>query len=100
MFFIYSVVRFPSNVPVVSIQTPDKSNFPQAIEASREVANLTWKKNPQTSYMVSKNLSVCLSVTYFDLQYLRTGEIEWAEIVLGISLSKVWMLSEYPTASG
>ena len=29
--------------------------------------------------MVSKNLSVCLSVAKFDLNYLRTGEIEWAE---------------------
>ena len=31
----------------------------QLQEASREVANLTWRKN---LYMVSKNLSVCLSV--------------------------------------
>ena len=31
-------------------------------------------------YMVSKNLSVCLSVTNFDPNYLRTGRIEWAEI--------------------
>ena len=30
--------------------------------------------------MVSKNLSVCLSVTNFDINYIRTGEIEWDEI--------------------
>ena len=32
-----------------------------ASEANRAVANLTWRKNPYTLYMVSKNLSVCLS---------------------------------------
>ena len=37
--------------------------YPLMSEASREVANLTWKKNPHTHpYMVSKNLSVSLSV--------------------------------------
>ena len=30
--------------------------------------------------MVSKNMSVCLSVTNFDPNYLRTGRTEWAEI--------------------
>ena len=38
--------------------------------------------------MMSKNLSVCLSVTNFDLNYFRTDEIEWAEIFWGMSLSK------------
>ena len=38
--------------------------------------------------MVSKNLFVCLSVTNFDLNYLRTGEIELAKIFYRISLSK------------
>ena len=33
--------------------------------------------------MVSKNLSVCLSVTKFDPNYLRTSRTEWAEIFLG-----------------
>ena len=33
--------------------------------------------------MVSKNLSVCLSVTNFEPNYLRTGKTECAEIVLG-----------------
>ena len=37
--------------------------------------------------MVSENLSVCLSVVKFDLNYLRTGGIEWAEIFFRISLS-------------
>ena len=36
----------------------------------------------------SSSPSVCLSVTNFDLNYLRPGEIEWAEIFLRISLSK------------
>ena len=36
--------------------------------------------------MVSKYLSVCLSVMNFDLNYLRTGEIGWAEIFYRISL--------------
>ena len=75
--------------------------FP-ASEASREVANLTLRKDPHTHlYIVSKNLpvkkkkkkkfvclSVCLSVAKFDLNYLRTGEIEWADIFFRISLSK------------
>ena len=42
--------------------------------------------------MVSKNLSVCLSVEKFDLNYLRTGEIELAEIFLGYLCHK--MLSQ------
>ena len=29
--------------------------------------------------MVSKNLSVCLSVVNFDPNYLRTGKTEWAK---------------------
>ena len=41
--------------------------YPPASEVSREVANST---HP---YMVSKNLSVCLSVTKFDLIYLTQG---------------------------
>ena len=38
--------------------------------------------------MVSNNFSVCLSVTNFNLNYVRTGKIEWAEKFLGTSLSK------------
>ena len=63
-----------------------------ASEANRELANLTERKVHTHPYMVSKNLSVCLpvclSVTNFDLNYIRTGEIEWAEIFFWISLSK------------
>ena len=35
---------------------------PPASEASREIANLTERKNAPPPYMVSKTLSVCLSV--------------------------------------
>ena len=38
--------------------------------------------------MVSKNLSVCLSVTKFDPNYLRTGRTEWAEIFFWTSMAK------------
>ena len=45
-------------------------SFPPASEASREVANSTEiKKIHKPRYMVSKNLSVCLSVTNFDPNY-------------------------------
>ena len=33
-----------------------KSIYPPASKASREVANLTERKNPHTPYMVSKNI--------------------------------------------
>ena len=58
--------------------------YPPASKASREVANLTWRKIHTHRNMVSKNLpvclSVCLSVMNFDLNYLSAGEIEWAQI--------------------
>ena len=38
--------------------------YPLVSEASREVANLTERKNPYTLYMVSKNLSVCQFKTF------------------------------------
>ena len=50
-------------------------------EASREVANLTERKNPHTPVYGVKEF-VCLSVTKFDPN-LRTGRTEWAEIFLG-----------------
>ena len=53
-------------------------------EASREVANLTGRKNPHTPLYGVKEF-VCLSEAKFDLNYLRTGEIEWADIFGGIS---------------
>ena len=37
--------------------------YPPASEVSKEVANLTERKIHIHPYMVSKNLSVCLSVT-------------------------------------
>ena len=46
---------------------------------------LNLKKNPHTPVYGFKEfdcLSVSLSVAKFDLNYLRTGEIEWPEIFL------------------
>ena len=64
--------------------------YPPASEASKEVANLTERKNPHTPIWCQRIcLSVCLSITHFDLNSLRTGEIEWAEIFLGMSLSRI-----------
>ena len=51
-------------------------SFPPASEASREVANLTKRKNPHTPVLGVKEfvcLYVCLSVTNFDPNYLRTS---------------------------
>ena len=62
------------------------TNYPPVSEASREVANLTERKNPHNP--VSKNLSVCLSVTKFDPNYLRIGRTEWAEIYFRTSMAK------------
>ena len=53
-----------------------------ASKASREVENFDWKKNPHTLVYGVKEfvtLSVCLSVTNFDLNYLRTGKTECAK---------------------
>ena len=47
-------------------------DYPPASEASREVANLTERKNPHTLFGVKE--FVCLSVTKFDTNYLRTGK--------------------------
>ena len=52
-----------------------------ASEASREVANLTEKKNPPTPVYGVQEF-VCLSVTNFDPNYLGTGRTEWAEFFL------------------
>ena len=37
------------------------ASYPSASEAQREAANITERKNHMPPYMVSKNLSVCLS---------------------------------------
>ena len=42
--------------------------YPPASEASREVANLTVRKNPQTPIHGVKEFAICLSVTNFDPQ--------------------------------
>ena len=53
---------------------------PKAIEASREVANLTEKKYTYPRIWCQRICpSVCLSVINFDLNYLRTGQTEWAK---------------------
>ena len=51
----------------------DHHSHPPVSEGSREVANLTEIKNPNRWYMVSKNLSVCLSVVNFDPNYTTAG---------------------------
>ena len=56
-------------------------------EASRVVENLTERKSTHPPVYGAKEF-VCLSVTNFDINYLRTGEIEWAEKIFKISLSK------------
>ena len=58
--------------------------MPPVSEASREVANLTERKNLHTPIYSAKEfvcLSVCLSVSKFDLNFLGTGEIELAKIL-------------------
>ena len=49
--------------------------YPPASEASREVANLTERKNPHTLVYGVKEF-VCLSVTKFDPNYLKTDRTE------------------------
>ena len=73
LFFIewYTEVRRTLDLNIL-IYNPSASN------ASREVANLNERKNPQTVYGVKE--FVCLSVTNFDPNYLGTGRTEWAEI--------------------
>ena len=66
-------------------------------EARRELANLTWRKNPHTRIWCQR---ICLSVTNFDLNYLRTGEIELAKILYKISLSKSHFPSFFFPAGG
>ena len=56
-------------------------------------------------YMVSKNLSVCLSVINFDPNYFKTGKTEWAKKIYGKNqslkkfyLSKKWTVGLGPRA--
>ena len=88
-------VQVSATLHIADIQMPAKINgYPPASEASREVANLTWRKNPHTPLYCVKEY-VCLSVTNFDLNYLRTGKIERAEIFFRKPLQKslhVWVL--------
>ena len=61
-------------------------------EASREVANLTERKNQITPVYGVKEF-VCLSVVNFYPNYFRTGRTEWAEKNFRTSLAK-WMISK------
>ena len=55
----------------------------------KQVGGCKFKCKKKSVYLVhGVKEFACLSVTNFDLNYLRTGEIEWAEIFGGISLSK------------
>ena len=53
--------------------------YPPASKVSREVANLTERKNPHTPVYGVKEF-VRLSVTNFDPNYLGTGRVKSAEI--------------------
>ena len=44
----------------IDLSTAIDTYYLPGSEVSREVADLTWRKNPLPPYMVSKNLSVCL----------------------------------------
>ena len=73
--------------------------YPPASKASREVANLTERKNPHTPVYGDKEF---LSVCCFDPNYLRTGRTEWAEIVFRTKPSNkslhVWLPELFLTA--
>ena len=53
-------------------------NFPPASEASREVENLTERKKSTNPRIWCQR--ICLSVSKFDHNYLRTCKTEWAEM--------------------
>ena len=80
-FFVNSVAGFVAYFYIMS------EHYPPVSEASREVANLTERKNQNTPVYGVKE-SVCLSVTKFDPNYLRTDKTEWAEIFLRTSIAK------------
>ena len=53
-------------------------NYSSDSKASREVANLTERKNPPTPVYSVKEFDC--PVKNFDPNYLKTGRTEWAEI--------------------
>ena len=55
---------------------------------SRDVANLTERKNLYTPVYSVKEF-VCLSVTNFDPNYLRTGKTEWAKAIHSKNFSTI-----------
>ena len=66
----------------VDISNTLGTSYPPASKVSREVANLTERKNPHIP-IYGVNEFVCLPVTKFDPNYLRTGKTDWAAIFLG-----------------
>ena len=75
-FIIFFAHRIESNFTHLPLNPWENKIYPGS-EASREVANLNEIKNPHTPVNGVKEF-VCLSVTNFDLNYLRTGKIDWA----------------------
>ena len=63
------------------IKFQDSKNvlYPPASKASKEVANLTKRKNPHSSVYGVKEF-VCLSVTKFDINYLKTSNTELSNL--------------------
>ena len=68
--------------------------YPPVSEASREVANLTVRKNPHTSVYGVKEC-VCLSVANFDPNYLGTGRTELTEIFFRTSIFHLTRTKNY-----
>ena len=74
---MYFLTTLSNPLTCFFIQPPTQYFYPPAREASKEGANLTERKNQHTSVYGVKEfvrLSVCLSVTKFDPNYLRTGK--------------------------
>ena len=55
------------------------------------VRKFALKKKSTHTLKYSVKEFVCLSVAKFDLNYLRTGKIEWTEIFLEMTLSKSYI---------
>ena len=61
----------------MAFQQSKMNNHPARV-VSRKVANLTERNNLHT-HIEGVNSFVCMSVTNFELNYLRTDRTEWAE---------------------
>ena len=61
------------------------------LRVKRVGSKINWKKNPQTTVYGVKEivtLTVCLSVTNFDPNFLRTGKTQWAKFFWDIFVKK------------